>query len=77
MNLLTDMMSLRIAPTVGREATAQIVTLAAVIALALYFADNPLVRYGLPVLFAGYAATRIAVAATRGGGEREPRAHDR
>lgn len=77
MNLLTDMVSLRIAPTVGREAAAQIVALVAVVALALYLADHPLIRYGLPVLFAGYAAARIAVAISRSRGEQKPRTHDR
>ncbi|MGI5221675.1 hypothetical protein [Nocardia sp. CA-290969] len=65
MNLLTDLSSLRIAPTVGREVAAQLVALLLIAAIAIPFGGTPVVQFGLPALYAVYALVRIAIAARR------------
>lgn len=63
MNLFIDMMSLRIAPTAGREAAAQSAGLILVTAAALLLSDRPAVQFGVPFAYAVYAALRVVVAA--------------
>ncbi|MBE3001461.1 hypothetical protein IDM40_22605 [Nocardiopsis sp. HNM0947] len=72
MHLLTDLFSLRLAPTLGREVFAQALTLVCVVVLALVLADDPLIAYGLPAVLALYAAVRVAAVAVRGSGGERP-----
>lgn len=62
MNVLTDMMALRIAPTPRREITAQLLGLVLVTTVAFLFAERPAVQYGLPVAYAIYATIRVVLA---------------
>lgn len=62
MHILNDLMSLRIAPTPGREIAAQLVGVVLVTVVAFVFSERPAVQYGVPVVYAGYAMIRVVLA---------------
>lgn len=62
-NLLYDVSSFRLAPTLGREATASGVGFVIVLVAALLLVDNPVLKVVIPAAFLVYALVRAVLLA--------------
>lgn len=66
MNLLADISSLRIAPTFGRELTAQLVAVSLVSVVAFLFVESAAIQIAIIAAYLFYMAVRLVLAAKQG-----------